>query len=75
MPFVEIFRNLLIAAALALVSALLYRPPQQSDVEPQENDFSPSAREGTEIKHLFGTGPVQMMVVNVMDRETEEIKR
>lgn len=73
--FISILRNLLVAGALALLSALLYRQPKIDEPEPAENDFSPTAREGTEFKYLFGTGPVQLTVVAVMDRATEEIRR
>lgn len=73
--FLSLLRNLIVAGALALLSALFYRQPRIAEPEPKENDFSPTAREGTEIKELFGTGPVKMIVVAVMDRDTVEIRR
>jgi len=70
-----ILKNLLISAALAFVSSLFYRQKSPDPPEPQENDFAPSAAEGTEIPHLFGTGPIRLLVVGVFDRATEAIKR
>lgn len=71
----SLLRNLLVAAALAFLSSLLYRQPKPKEPEPQDNDFAPDGREGIEVKHLFGTGPVRLMTVAVVDRETTAIKR
>lgn len=76
MQFVlSIFRNLLVAAAFALLSAVLYRPPKREDAQPSDFDFKPTAREGTEVPQLFGTGPVQFTIVGVMDEDNEAIRR
>lgn len=70
-----IFKNLLVAAALAFLSGLLYRQKSVDPPKPSENDYAPTAKEGTEVKHLFGTGPVELLVVGVFDRETVAIQR
>lgn len=70
-----LLRNLIISAILAWASYRLAGGAQQAEApKPQKNDFAPTAIEGTEVKHLFGTGPVQMMVVAVMQKSTEAIR-
>jgi hypothetical protein len=71
----QLLVNILIGAALAFISAALYKPKGRADAQPGDQDFKPTAREGTEIKHLFGTGPVQLMVVAVMDKKAEALLR
>jgi hypothetical protein len=69
-----VLKNLIVAALMAMVSALLYRPKDPDSPEPQDNDFSPTAKEGTELKHLFGAYPVDFIVVAVMDKQVSAIK-
>lgn len=72
---VSILTNLLVGAVLAFLSALLIPKKSIKPPEPSDNDYSPTAKEGTEIKHLFGAGPVELLVVAVFDRETKAIRR
>lgn len=71
----SILRNLVVAAAMAFLSAVIYRPKAAGTdpPKPQRIDFAPTADEGTEIKHLFGTGPVELLVVWVGDKSVEPI--
>lgn len=67
--------NLLVAAAMAAISMALYKPKPTEPPKPQKANFEPTADEGTEVKHLFGTGPVEMSIVAVMDKSVEAIVR
>lgn len=70
----SVVRNLIIGIAMLSISALLNRQKDNKPPEPAENDFSPTADEGEEIKQLFGTGPVDFIVVAVFDRSTRPIR-
>lgn len=72
---VAILQNLLVAAALALLSGLLYRNKTTEPPKPSTDEYKPTAKEGTEVLHLFGTGPVELLVVGVFNRETTAIQR
>ena len=72
---IQILINLAIAAAMAVISMALMPRKETEPPKPQKNDMEPTADEGTEVKHLFGTGPVEMGIVAVMDRRVEAIVR
>lgn len=70
----SVLRNLVVAAALALLSRLIFRPDEADAPKAQANDFAPTSEEGTEIKHLFGTRPVPLLIVAVMERSVTPIR-
>jgi len=70
-----LLRNVLISAALAWLSAVIYRPKAEDAPKPSKDDYTPTADEGTEIKALFGTGPVPLLVVAVMAKSISPIRR
>lgn len=64
--------GLITAAASALFGA---KPKAPEPPKPQKSDYGPTADEGTEILHHFGTGPTQFLVVWVGDKSIEAIVR
>lgn len=70
----SVLRNLVIGIAMLALSSLLIKQKETDPPKPAKNDYSPTADEGTEIKQLFGTGPVEMIVVAVFDRATDAIR-
>lgn len=71
----QILRNLAIGIALSYLSRMFSGQKKADPPKPQENDFAPTADEGTEIQYLFGCGAIPITVAAVFDREVEAIKR
>lgn len=72
---VTILVNLLVAAVFAVISGALQKKADTDPPEPSTDLFKPTAKEGTEIKRLFGAGPVELLVVGVFDHETIPIQK